>query len=87
MIKQLFFNLSQLGKGDWWIEILTNRPFCIYYFGPFASFQEADTMRPGYVSDLMAEGVYTMQVLVKPCHPARLTIFDEAEAAEFEPIA
>lgn len=82
MIKQLFLNLAQLGKGDWWVEIITSRPQCIYYFGPFASAYEAEAMQPGYVDDLLEEGVYTLQVLVKQCQPTQLTIFDETEAAD-----
>jgi hypothetical protein len=80
MVKQLFINFTQFGKGDWWIEIITSKPQCIYYFGPFASFHEAEAMRPSYVDDLLEEGVYTLQVLVKQCHPTQLTVFDETEA-------
>jgi hypothetical protein len=83
MMKQLFLNLAQLGKGNWWVEIITNTPHCLYYFGPFSSSQEAEAMRPGYVNDLLEEGVYTIQVIVKQCHPTRLTIFEEAETADF----
>lgn len=85
MIKQLFLNLPQLGKGDWWVEIITNKPQCIYYFGPFATFQEAELMQPGYVEDLIQEGVYTIQSMVKQCYPTQLTIFEEAETASFLP--
>lgn len=88
MMKRLFLNVAQLGKGDWWVEIITNQPFCIYYFGPFVSFQEADAMRPSYVEDLLQEGVGTLQVLVKRCQPSQLTVFDdgEAELTELAPV-
>jgi hypothetical protein len=26
---------------DWWVEIITIKPCCIYYFGPFKNAQEA----------------------------------------------
>jgi hypothetical protein len=89
MMKHLFLNVAQLGKGNWWVEIITNQPFCIYYFGPFVSFQEADVLRPTYVEDLLQEGVGTLQVLVKRCQPTQLTVFDdsEAELPELEALA
>nr|WP_275333517.1 DUF1816 domain-containing protein [Nodosilinea sp. TSF1-S3]MDF0367098.1 DUF1816 domain-containing protein [Nodosilinea sp. TSF1-S3] len=86
MIKQLFLNLAQLGKGDWWIEIITSKPQCIYYFGPFATLQEAEAMEPGFVEDLLEEGVYTLQAIVKQCHPTQLTIFEAAETADAVPM-
>ncbi|MBD1876710.1 DUF1816 domain-containing protein [Nodosilinea sp. FACHB-131] len=39
--------------------------FFTYYFGPFAGFYEADILRFDCVSDLIAQGVYTLQVLIK----------------------
>lgn len=80
MIKQIFLNISQLGRGNWWVEIITKRPFCIYYFGPFANVDEAEKMRPGYVDDLIQEGVDTMRVLVRHCQPTQLTIFEDNAA-------
>lgn len=85
MTKQLFLNLDQLGKGNWWIEMITSYPQCVYYFGPFVTYQEAETMRPGYVSDLLEEGVSTIQVIVNQCQPTQLTIFEEAETGDFVP--
>ncbi|MEY3299194.1 MAG: hypothetical protein RLZZ597_2454 [Cyanobacteriota bacterium] len=79
MIKQLFLNLPQLGKSNWWVEITTAKPICIYYFGPFMSFQEADAMRPGYVEDLLQENSVIIQALVKQCQPTQLTIFHESD--------
>lgn len=78
MMKQLFLNLTQLGKGDWWVEIITHQPTCIYYFGPFIQFQEADAMQPAYIEDLLQEGSDIIQVLVKRCQPTQLTVFNEA---------
>jgi Domain of unknown function (DUF1816) len=61
----------------WWVEIITSSPNCTYYFGPFASAQEAETARPGYVQDLEGEGAQGLQVVVKRCKPTQLTIFDD----------
>lgn len=79
MMKQLFLNLAQLGKGQWWVEIITHQPTCTYYFGPFTHFQEADAMRPAYIEDLLQEESSIIQVLVKRCQPTHLTVLHEAD--------
>jgi Domain of unknown function (DUF1816) len=61
----------------WWVEIVTSTPACTYYFGPFASAQEAEAERPGYIQDLEEEGAQGLQVVVKRCKPTQLTIFDD----------
>ena len=61
----------------WWVEVETNAPACTYYFGPFASAQEAKSAKPGYILDLEEEGAQGFQVVIKRCKPSRLTIFDE----------
>ncbi len=82
MIKKLLLNIPQLGKGEWWIEVMTTQPLCIYYFGPFSNAQEAAAMQPGYLEDLAQEGVQNIQVIVKQCQPTRLTIFDDQDRDE-----
>lgn len=77
--KIISLNIPQLGLGDWWIEAITHQPDCIYYFGPFGSCQEADDMRPGYIEDLAAEGTQFISVMVKRCHPAQVTVFDDGQ--------
>ena len=34
-------------KSDWWIRILTTKPGCMYYFGAFNSYSEAETSKNG----------------------------------------
>jgi Domain of unknown function (DUF1816) len=68
--------LESLGLA-WWVEVVTSVPACTYYFGPFASAQEAKSAKPGYILDLEAEGAQGVAVAVKRCKPSRLTIFDE----------
>jgi Domain of unknown function (DUF1816) len=68
---------SSIDGNCWWVEIVTANPQCIYYFGPFQNPQEAQTMCPGYVEDLQAEGAKKIQALVKYCKPQQLTVFDE----------
>jgi hypothetical protein len=77
---QLAFLLNRLGLA-WWIEVTTQSPKCIYYFGPFASSQEAKEELPGYLEDLTHESAEGIQAVVKRCQPSELTIFDEPERA------
>jgi hypothetical protein len=79
MMKKLLLNIPQLGKGEWWIEVMTTQPLCIYYFGPFSNPQEAKAMQPGYIEDLTQEGVKSIQAVVKQCQPTRLTVFDDQD--------
>ena len=40
---------------DWWIEILTALPLCLYYFGSFTTRQEAESLKQGFIEDLFLE--------------------------------
>lgn len=62
---------------DVWVEIRTEKPVCIYYFGPFHSKAEAKKACPGYVADLEAEGAKGIHVEIKRCNPPALTISRE----------
>jgi hypothetical protein len=66
-------------SGDWWVEITTQEPKCVYYFGPFASVEDADQSQTGYLEDLAQEGAKGVAVVVKRCKPKQLTITDELE--------
>ncbi|MCC5656010.1 DUF1816 domain-containing protein [Nostoc sp. XA010] len=63
--------------SDYWIELITESPYCIYYFGPFQTFIEAKAACPGYIDDLESEGVLGIKVVIKRCRPDALTICDE----------
>jgi Domain of unknown function (DUF1816) len=62
---------------DWWVEIITTTPHCIYYFGPFETHEEAVVAYPGYIEDLDGEGAKGILVMIKCCNPEVLTICDE----------
>lgn len=64
-----------------WVEVVTENPKCTYYFGPFASEEEANADKGGYIEDLENEGAIGISVSVKRCKPTNLTIFEE-EAGE-----
>ena len=60
-----------------WINITTEQPNCIYYFGPFNNYAEARQMRHGYIEDLVEERAIGISVKIERCLPAKLTITDE----------
>lgn len=60
-------------KLPWWLEILTDNPRCLYYFGPFDSAADAQDHQSGYVEDLQQEGAENISVQVKQCQPQIFT--------------
>ncbi|WP_338421801.1 DUF1816 domain-containing protein [Nostoc flagelliforme] len=69
--------IIQIVIGDYWAEIISGHPHCIYYFGPFQTFLEAEAACPGYIDDLKSEGALGIKVVIKRCRPDALTICDE----------
>lgn len=61
-------------KFGWWIEILTNNPDYIYYFGAFNSYWEAEQSKDMYIQDLEEEKAKIVEVEIEQCQPKRLTI-------------
>ncbi|MBW4565156.1 MAG: DUF1816 domain-containing protein [Mojavia pulchra JT2-VF2] len=76
-IKSLASRIIQIVISDYWAEIITEHPHCVYYFGPFQTFLEAKAACPGYIEDLRSEGVLGIKVVIKRCRPDALTICDE----------
>ncbi|HEY9621952.1 MAG TPA: DUF1816 domain-containing protein [Crinalium sp.] len=76
-MNEIWANLLNTVGMAWWVEIVTETPRCTYYFGPFASSQEAKTAQGGYIEDLEQENAQGIKVVVKRCKPSNLTIFDE----------
>jgi Domain of unknown function (DUF1816) len=58
----------------WWVEVSTDRPKCVYYFGPFADASAAELAVAGYVEDLEGEFAQGIEAQIKRCKPDRLTI-------------
>jgi hypothetical protein len=71
--------LEKMGIA-WWIEVITNKPNCIYYFGPFSSSSDAQSSSGGYLEDLEQEKAQIINVDIKRGQPKQLTIFED----EFE---
>ena len=68
-------NLKTNSELPWWIEISTAQPWCIYYFGPFNSAEEAQSSQAGYIEDLQEEGSEGISVQIKQYTPTLLTVF------------
>jgi hypothetical protein len=73
--------LEKMGIA-WWIEIITKKPRCIYYFGPFPSSDKAQSSLGGYLEDLEQEKTQVINVDIMQGQPRKLTIFED----EFEGI-
>ncbi|MGB5961687.1 MAG: DUF1816 domain-containing protein [Coleofasciculaceae cyanobacterium] len=71
--------LAKMGIA-WWIEVITEEPKCIYYFGPFSSNYLAEALSDGYIEDLEQEKAQITNVDIKRGQPKKLTIFEN----EFE---
>lgn len=61
----------------WWVEIVTKKPDCKYYFGPFSSHREAQLSQLGYIEDLERERPKLIAIAIKQCQPKELTIFED----------
>jgi hypothetical protein len=76
-MKETFIKwLNNLGLA-YWVEIITDRPNCIYYFGPFLNLEEATSAQAGYIEDLQSEAAQGMKVTIKRCKPNNLTVCDD----------
>jgi hypothetical protein len=77
-ISEEFFTsyLEMTGKA-WWVKIITKKPDCIYYFGPFTSHREAQLSQLGYLEDLEQERPQLIAIEIKQCQPEELTIFED----------
>lgn len=73
-IKNIWSDLLDRIGLAWWVKITTQRPHCIYYFGPFASARAADSSYAGYIEDLENELAQGIEVTIERCRPDELTI-------------
>ncbi len=73
------FLTSYLEKAGmaWWVEIVTKKPDCVYYFGPFVSHREAQLSQLCYIEDLERERPKLIAIEIKQCQPKDLTIFED----------
>lgn len=83
-MKDFLINIFQSLGWAWWVEIVTDKPRCTYYFGPFLSDREANVEQNGFIQDLEEEGARVLKVTVKRCKPANLTIYDDESGERFD---
>jgi Domain of unknown function (DUF1816) len=74
--EHLASRLEPLGLA-YWLEIVTENPQCLYYFGPFATSKQARQAEPGYLEDLEHEGAHILLTKVQRCRPKSLTVFQD----------
>lgn len=63
---------EKLQKFGWWIEILTNNPNYLYYFGSFDNYWEAEWSKNGYIQDLEEERAIIVNIEINQCQPKKL---------------
>lgn len=70
--------MSQLEQQNlaWWVEIVTDRPPCTHYFGPFATARTAKLAQIARMEDFEQEGSKIVFVAVRRCQSQLLTSFD-----------
>jgi len=76
MKEQLITILDFFGFACW-LEITTENPECIYYFGPFLNRKQANSIIQGYIEDLKEENATNINIQFRRCKPMNLTIFRE----------
>ncbi|MBF1999838.1 MAG: DUF1816 domain-containing protein [Synechococcales cyanobacterium M58_A2018_015] len=84
-MKELWITFLETLGLAWWVEVVTAAPNCTYYFGPYATAEEAKAAQPGFINDLEQEGACEIQAVVKRCKPKQLTIFEEDSAVDPAP--
>jgi hypothetical protein len=84
-MNEFWLNTLEFFGLAWWIEIVTDAPSCVYYFGPYVSAEEAEVAKPGFITDLQQEGSKVIKVKIKRFKPEQLTIFDESEGSADQP--
>ncbi len=78
-IQEIWLGLLHFLGLAWWVKIVTDRPSCTYYFGPFASAAEAKIHKSGYAEDLEDEAAEGIQISIERAKPAQLTIDRDLE--------
>jgi Domain of unknown function (DUF1816) len=74
--EHLASRLEPLGLA-YWLEVVTENPQCLYYFGPFTTSEQARQAEPGYLEDLEQEGAHILLTKVQRCRPKSLTVFQD----------
>jgi hypothetical protein len=76
-LNEMILALLERLRLAWWIEMTTANPSCIYYFGPFRTYEQAEAARFGYIEDLEQEGAQGISLAIKRGQPTDLTVENE----------
>lgn len=76
-IKKILTKLLKNIVQQYWIEVTTAKPSCLYYFGPFLTHKGAKLALPGFIEDLETENAEDIKAEIKRCQPQELTIFEQ----------
>ncbi len=76
-MKEQMINILHFLGLAYWVEILTEKPRCTYYFGPYFHKSEAQAASLGFIEDLEQEGAQGIKVLIKRCKPVNLTVYED----------
>ncbi len=60
---------KKIREFGWWIEIVTDNPNYMYYFGAFNSYWEAEWHKSGYIEDLIEEKAKIISIDIQSCQP------------------
>ena len=88
LMKNFFSGLFDFFSTPWWIKVTTAEPNCLYYFGPFASEEEAIQYQPGFIEDLSQENAQQISAsILRSPKPDQLTIEYETSNSSAEMIS
>ncbi len=87
-MKEMLINILDALGLAYWVEITTDNPRCVYYFGPFLNQKDAKSATDGYLEDLRDENAQNIAFRIKRFKPDyhNLTVFeDNGNNSEFKP--
>lgn len=65
---------TEISGSNWWLEMGTVNPRCLYFFGPFEDQLAAESSKEGFSQDLEGENARVLCSKVKFCQPRQLTL-------------
>jgi len=65
------------GEVGWWVEIITQSPFCTYYFGAFDTLDRAEIAKSCYVEALEQDGACGISTRVQQGSPTNISHFED----------
>ena len=87
-MKEMLINILDALGLAYWVEITTDNPRCVYYFGPFLNKQDSQLATDGYLEDLRGENAQNITYRIKRFKPDyhNLTVFeDSGNNSDFQP--